>query len=177
MQFKTPGIEAFFKGPLLHPDARRAAVDFDHWSGKNGLPEAVVSDLQRSKQRLTETYFGRFKDLRALAIVGTLANQSPEDQLLAMKLKDLGDAVLLSMAKDRFSWHIVGSGIDFSGNKYSNRQADKIHEYFTGLYKKPDWEYLKHIVIGDKPHFHLGRRDYAWKEKYQLLVQRSLHVS
>lgn len=176
MKFKTLAAENFFKSPGLHPDARSAAVDFDHWSTQQGLPEALVADVQRSKVQLTDIYFGRYKDLRALAVIGSIDRLSIEDQELAKICRSLTDTQLLAKAEDRFSWHCVGCGIDFSGNPYSTvrpeknkpSQTERVHAYFEKLYEKPKWEYLRHVVVGDKPHFHLGRRDYDWKEKYKL---------
>lgn len=171
MKFKTPGMQLYFKSDRIHPDLRRAAIDFEHWSGANGLPEPLVSDLQRSQAELVEMYFQRFRDLRALDEMGTIVHLDTENRNLALSLRGDTDEELKRKAEGRFSWHCVGCAVDFSSRPYNMDQLERIGSYFEERFgKEADpknlWEFLLHSVVGRAPHFHLGRRDPDYRKKF-----------
>lgn len=169
MKFKTTSMELFFRGDLCQRDMHREAEDFDIWSARHGLPEPTVSDLQRPKQRNTDIYFARNVELRTAATTGDLSKLSLKDQEKAKWCRGKSDAELLRDAEAQVSWHCFGCAVDFSGNAYTPEQREEINAYFEARLHRPMWEYMLHRVVGENPHFHIGRRDFDHRRRVQLI--------
>lgn len=164
-------MQLYFRSDRLHPDLRRALVDFEHWSMAHRLPEPLISDLQRAPKDQVEYWFQRYRDLRALDEMGGTTHLPEKDRKLAAELRGESDEELRKRAeKKAFSFHCVGCAADISLLPYSSEQVGIVWAYFVAKYGPavdPDnkWEIEKHAVIGAE-HVHLGRRDDSYRKKF-----------
>lgn len=68
--------------------------------------------------------------------------------------------------EDKFSWHCVWSAADLRSREYTRPERDMLMEFIRKECGQPFWEVLEHDV-GRGSHWHLGRRDFAWRKQHQ----------
>lgn len=80
------------------------------------------------------------------------------------------EEIARSIARKKFSWHLVYCAVDFSAKIYDQEQKKFILSYLKKDRPGPTWEILLHNV-GLGSHFHVAYEDQLWKQKWLNLPQ------
>jgi hypothetical protein len=137
--FKDPPISPeLFR---VHPELRRVLFELDAKIDGWGFPPLTVTHLARTVAQQEEFYWRTFSGL-------------PE-------------AAAREKARRKFSWHLCLCAADLRHRDYSPEQAAQITAWVQERCASPLWELLVEETTGTGPHFHLGRRDYEWRRKYE----------
>lgn len=142
MLFKSTAMASEFRD--LHPDLRSVLLVLDAQLDFWKLPPLTITDLLRTPVDQERLY---------------------TPQYLA---KGFSDEDARRMARKKFSWHLVGAAADFrsSGPPYSDDERDRVSEWLNQKCGGSGWELLLHD-IGHGKHFHVGRRDWTWKGRWE----------
>jgi hypothetical protein len=134
LKFKTPAMEAQFKS--VHPDVRVLVHDLDEWLFESKMERLTVTDVWRTAEEQERIYTPYY-----------LARGFSEKESR-------------QLARERFSWHRVGSAVDFrhSVKPYSQEEQDRIFAWLKAQCPTEKWELLLHTV-GHGLHFHVARRE------------------
>ncbi len=158
MNFKAPGLELEFREGL-DERVRFNLQALDLWSRENGIPEVWVTQVLRSPQEQERIYTQYAEKLIYRLKAGE--RMRAKDRSLATELSTLSREDVMSWARRRFSWHMVGQAVDMRSRHYSERQAEMVLEFLMKRCHAPAWEVLKHDVTG--PHIHVGLKE--WKKR------------
>lgn len=127
----------------LHPDVKFALLDLDDFCKAKGYPEIVVTMVLRTAAQQEEIYWRQ------------IANSMHLSEIEARKL-----------ARKKFSWHKVGCAADIRNRHYTKEQRGQIMLHLLEGRTKGPWEILEHDV-GRGDHIHIGRRDFAFRSKWE----------
>ncbi len=142
MLFKSTAIASQFRD--LHPDLKAVLyvldAQLDFWK----LPPLTVTDALRSADEQEALYTTHY-----------LKKGFAQDEAERM-------------ARKKFSWHRVGTAVDFrsSGHPYTDDERDQISQWLHEKCPSPEWELLFHD-IGHGKHFHVARQDFLWRRKWE----------
>ncbi len=143
----------------VHLDVRKALVDLDAWSVKKGIPEVTITHCLRTREKQQEIYFKHVEGLRKKKLAkATLTAE--ENRIAGMSDRD---AKIWSRGK--FSWHLVGCGVDIRNFNYTKLQLLEVIGHLKTGRNPTIWEILSHDVSNGS-HIHVGIRDFAWRKKY-----------
>lgn len=134
LKFKTPAMEAQFKS--VHPELRVMLHDIDEWLFDSGLERMTITDVLRTREEQERIYTPYY---------------------LA---RGFSEAESRQLARERFSWHLVGSAADFrhTVHPYSTAELQKIDAHLKKTCPSDKWELLLHDM-GHGLHFHMARRE------------------
>ena len=142
MNFKSEHLETEFDH--LHPELRRLVSELDQWSAEHRFPAPIVTHALRSLDDQERIYAPIYADNTGLPVE---------------RCK--------SLARQRFSWHLVGCAVDLRNAHYSDDERRAVMG-FVHNHIEPcpgNWEVLAHD-IGRGDHLHLARRDVAWRKAH-----------
>lgn len=159
MNFKEAHLELEFRDGL-DVLVRLEVEALDSWSRENGLPAVVVTQVLRAPAE-QEKIYTRYADSLIYRLKAK-ERLTRSERALALQLSQLTRDEVMSWARGRFSWHMVGQAVDMRARHYTQTQLDSVVEFLAKRCKAPDWELLEHDIAG--PHLHLARRD-AQKRK------------
>lgn len=162
--------------PTIHPDLIQLAGEFEAFSGAEGLPDPVVTDLIRNPADQEAIYLKFYTGLQAALEPGDRHGMidtqgdgewralTPTEWHEADQVHGLTNVQLRIRAKERFTWHWVKCAMDLRTRHYTRSQLVVAKSFFDKRCPKPSWEFLVHDVTA--PHMHVGRRDAKWREHY-----------
>lgn len=143
MRFKSAALDMEFHGGL-HPAVKDIVKDLDDWSKEQGLPSVVITHVLRTREDMEVLYWKR---------IHRQANPP------------ISEALARSMARRKFSWHLVGCAVDIRNNHYLPGQRKAVMAKLRTLAKPAHkFELLEHD-IGRGDHIHLGIKDEDWKKE------------
>lgn len=142
MQFKTPVIASQFLG--LHPDLRVLLHDLDEWLWDNKMERLTVTDALRTREDQRRLYTKTYQAQR------------------------MSDAEAQDKAFRRFSYHLCACAADFrhTVKPYMADEQKRIWEWLAKHCTGSEWELLEHD-LGWGKHFHIARRDFEWRRKWE----------
>ncbi len=144
------GLTVLFKQAHLatelresHPDLRKVLGELEEQLKAWGLPSFTVTDAHRTQRELEEIYTAKYMR------------------------EGMATGPAKKMAGARRSWHVYRCAVDFRNHDYADADRDMILGWLRNRCPRPMWEVLEHVIVGNKPHFHLGRRDFEWRRKFE----------
>lgn len=151
MKFLTPKLEAEFA--QLHPDVRFSIIDLDDWSAASGLPEVVITHVNRTEEQQEAIYWKQIQ-----------------------KAEGLREKEAREKARKKFSWHRVRCAVDLRNKHYTKQQRGQVVLRLMQGRTKGPWEILEHDV-GRGDHIHVGRRDFAFRVKVEAEEKKNVGLS
>jgi hypothetical protein len=142
MLFKSPKIGGQFAS--LHPDLRAVLRALDVWAFDGGMESITITDAIRSADEQERLYTQHYLEKR----------YAPEDAA--------------RLARKRFTWHFASCAADFrhTVRPYTDEERRKIWLWLREHCPSPEWELLEHN-LGFGLHFHVARRDFLWRRKWE----------
>ena len=142
MNFKAPHLEVEFDH--LHPELRALLLELDQWSGEHKFAAVLVAHALRTLDDQERIYLPIYQENTGL----------PPERARAL-------------ARQRFSWHLVGCAVDIRNSHYSEDERRTVVSWLRGRVEPVagDWELLEHD-IGRGEHIHIARRDVAWRKAH-----------
>lgn len=137
MLFKSPKLSTEYGS--LHPALRKVLAELDAQLAAWELPGLTITEALRTRDGQEALYWKR---LRTPAMTEDKARR---------------------LARERFSWHLIGAAADFRNSMYSPAERRQIARWLRTRCPAPAWEVLEHDV-GRGDHFHLGIRDFVWRK-------------
>lgn len=138
-----------FKSPKLalelseaHPDIRKVLGELEHQCREWGLREFTLTEVDRTQAENEAIYTAAY-----------IKEGSTR-------------AVAAKRAKGKRSRHCEKSAVDFRNHAWTKDERAMVEAWLRKRCPREDWEVLFHVVA-DKPHFHLARKDEAWRQRVE----------
>lgn len=140
MLYKAAHLQAELRDS--HPDLRKALGELEEQLKEWGLGTFTLTDCWRTKAQLIALYVAKY--------VAEGASKS-----LAEK-----------RAKTRNSWHCWRCAVDFRNHAWTPEERAMVDAWLRKRCPRTEWEMLYHST-GSGLHFHLGRKDAAWRRRFE----------
>jgi hypothetical protein len=140
MNFKSAEIGVQYA--RLLPEVRQVLAELDERLHQWGSERLTITDAIRTPGEQEELYWHSY--------VG--GGVGPEEAR--------------QLAREKFSWHLVGAAADFRALAYNAEERSKIWSWLHERCPAVDWELLIHDV-GRGEHFHVAKRSHELRKQWE----------